>query len=112
MFRNVDLGDWGQAAGSESTVSTAAKECGGQSSSAGVSWGHSGWGGGGMWDTRLQRKKDWVQLISPTEFRLLRIRRFLERMNFVPVLTSRRGRISFRKYGLGTIGERRGKYES
>lgn len=28
MFRNVDLGDWGQAAGSESTVSTAAKECG------------------------------------------------------------------------------------
>lgn len=111
MFRNVDLGDWGQAAGSESTVSTAAKECGVSRVALGFP-GVTRGGVGGMWDTRLQRKKDWVQLISPTEFRLLRIRRFLERMNFVPVLTSRRGRISFRKYGLGTIGERRGKYES
>lgn len=45
MFRNVDLGDWGQAAGSESTVSTAAKECG----VSRVALGFPGvtWGGGG-----------------------------------------------------------------
>lgn len=105
MFRNVDLDDWGQAVGSETTVSTETKDW--------SVWGsvQKGWGfWGRLWGNvghEAAAKRDAVQLISQSEFGLPSIRRLLVRilLHGSPMMTMRRGRILFRKYVREAVGE-------